>query len=257
MIKIAVPNKNYFKILIDNFSNKASEYGLELMQTSETEIEKLLVNDQIDIALLNPLNYGKSLLSDEFELIPTTCLSGVNFTDLEHIYFSKNLVNIHNLGIKENEKYISLITKIVLSEKYNFEIITDTYENAANDFHKFDAILTDEKIEGNQNHLDLCEEWHDAAEYELPLGFWVAKKGHDAELYAKIINEIASDELKDQSLVNENIVKTHTTYKRDGFIKYKFDTDTENAIDNVMELLYQLGYLKEITESKISQNQDK
>ncbi len=228
---------------------------MEIVFGEEDSIAELLSISEADIALLNPLSYGKLLLNGEYDLIPTTCISTLSYTDLEKIYFGNNLIEINSLGLPEPNNFLEIITKVILQEKYNFEVTSNLFEGSAVEaLDKFNAILTNEKISDNFNSLDLTEEWFDTFEHELPLGFWVARPGENSELLTQITREISAQNLSASQSVQENVSKSNTSYEREGEIKYTFDTKTEEAIDNILELLYQLGYLEEMTDAKISMN---
>lgn len=255
MIKIAVPDNDYFKILTENLKEVSAQYDLELIIAKENKIDELLINEEADIALMNPLNYGKLLLNGEYGLIPTTCISALGYSDLIKIYFGQNLKSITKLGIGNEEPFLELIAKIILMEKYNFDVTVSRFTGNKEDALKqYDAILTYDKIENYSSSLDLSEEWTDTFEYELPFGFWVSRVSENAEKYAEITRAIAAKNLPNAQSMHEDIRKAETNYEREGEIKYLFDNKTEDAIDNILEILYQLGYLEEMTDSKISEN---
>jgi predicted solute-binding protein len=254
-IRIAVPTKKYFKPLIDNFDKIKDQYDLELLIAPEDKVAEMLMEGEAEIGLLNPLDYGKLLLSNEFEIIPTTCLSAASYSDLEKIYFAENLTSISSIGLETKDPFLELITKITLLEKYNFETNSSIFEGSAEKaLKKFDAVLSSEIIPGKPNSLDLTEEWFDTFEYELPLGFWVTRMDADTKTFAEVTLKIAKEELPDTLPMVEEVKKADTNYEREGIIKLQFDRSTESAIDDILELFYQLGYLDEMIDAKISQN---
>lgn len=254
-IKIAIPDKEYFRPLVGNHSFLVQAEEIDITFLPEDDIPELLDKGFADLALLNPLNYGKLLLNEEYDIIPTKCLSGVSFSELEKIYFAENLTGISSVGINEKSSFLEIISKIILQEKYNFETqFNPTKGSLQEALLLFDAVLTSQKIPGKINSLDLTEEWFDTFEFELPLGFWVAKKSDNLEKFTDLTHKIAQENLADFVPLWEEIQNSSTNYEREGRIKYQFDSDTEAAIDQILELLYQLGYLDEMTDSKISLN---
>lgn len=253
-MKIAFPKKEYYKVLIENFQEIKNKFDLEIIYCNDKEASDLLKTGGTDLALLNPLTYGLILQSDEYKLIPTTCLSAINFTNLEKLYFAENLKFISNVAMESNDLFIALITKLILLEKYNFETKTSVFDGNVKDvLRKYEAYVTTKTCDKTHSPLDLTEEWFDTLEYELPLGFWVIKNDSDSELMMNITKELSKTDLPFSIKINEHIHENETDYQREGEIKYQFNSQTETAIDNIMELLYQLGYLDDIADSKIVQ----
>lgn len=255
-IKIAFPKKEYYKVLIENFQEIEKKFDLEMIFCNDKEAADLLKTGGADLALLNPLTYGLILQSDEYKLLPSTCISAINFTNLEKVYFAENLKFISTVAMESDDLFIALITKLILLEKYNFETKTSVFNGKVKDALKqYEAYVTTKTCDKTHSPLDLSEEWFDTLEYELPLGFWVIKNDSDSDsdLMMNITKELSKEELPYSIKVNEHILENETDYQREGEIKYQFDSQTETAIDNIMELLYQLGYLDDIADSKIVQ----
>jgi predicted solute-binding protein len=252
-IKIAIPDKIYLKPLINNFPEVTSKLDCELIFKDENEIVDLLKKSEIDIGFLDPLHYGKLIMDDEFDLLSSTCFSAKGFTKFANIYFKENLVAIHTLAINNKEDYIATIAQILLEDKYNFDIKIEQFKDVLNYIpQECDAVLTTTDKQISEHSLDLTEEWYDNFEFELPIGFWVTAHQDDTELFKFLTNEIFDKNLNKKEEVLEEVHTRNAHYERSGEINYQFTDNTEKAIDDVLEILYQLGYLEEITDTRIS-----
>jgi hypothetical protein len=249
-IRIAFPEKHYFKPLIDNVSKVISDYDTNIEFVNEEKAMKMLDSGEVELAFLNPLTYGNLTSLENFSILPTTCLSAANYSNLEKIYLNDNLKVIETFGIHSDTFFLEYITKIILIEKFDFDIKAEYYDDIAEyNLFKFDAFLSEENI-STLKSLDLTEEWFDSFEFELPLGFWVAKKNADTEKLKEITFKLATNDLENVR-VYEEVHNGDLEYEREGFIKYRFDAQTEKAIDEILELFYEMGLMEEMKDSKV------
>ena len=251
-IKIAVPKGKYIENLISNLVETSRVYGVELIYSKENDIPNLFLSKSIDLALMNPLNYGKLVETEPFHIIPTTCVAANGFSRLATIVFEENLIELKKIAVPEKESFLAIATKIIYDEKYDFSIklIEQTLDkpNNANDY---DAALSFEKDIEKTGTMDLTEEWTDNFEFAMPLAFWVMSEKADAEQMKKITNSLIKKDLANPEVIFEHYHSGALSYERQGEIHWNFYPEFEKVIDDTLELLYQLNYLKLLSDSHI------
>jgi hypothetical protein len=252
-IKIAIPKKEYLFPLLSNFENSKKEFDFEILFANEEQIAEMLLEQKIDIGFLDPLSYGNLLLKDDFEILPTTCLSVLGFSKLCTIYFSNNLVEVSYLIANKNDAFLATIAKILISEKFNFDPeIKYLSDSLPSELKSNEAIVLTEQNNNFPISIDLSEEWEDSFETILPIGFWVIKANQIDTNYKQLTKSLF---LYNDAPVLPIVEEVHTQkahYERQGEIYYTFSESIESAIDNLLELLYQKGFLDEMTDSKIN-----
>lgn len=252
-IKIAIPNKDYLLPLLSNFENTRQEFDFEIFFANEEQISEMLLEDKIDAGFLDPLSYGNLLLKDDFEILPTTCFTSFGFSKICTIAFSDNLIEVNSLLADKNETFLATIAKILISEKFNFEPQIIYYEEMApKELKNTEAIVLTKQINNFPISLDLSEEWEDSFETLLPIGFWVIRSSQQNSQLKELTKSLFSYYDTPTIPITEEVLTKNAHYERQGELNYLFSEKVESAIDNLLELLYQKGYLDEMTDSKIN-----
>ena len=253
-IKIAVPKGKYIENLISNLVETSKHYDLELIYSKENDIPNLLLNKSIDLALMNPLNYGKILESEPFRIVPTTCIAADGFSKLATIVFEENLIELKKIAVPEKDSFLAIATKIIYDEKYDFGIkLIEQSDEKPKNTNDYDAVLSYEKDMEKPGTMDLTEEWADNFEFAMPVAFWVMSEKADTEHIKKITNSLTKKDLTNPEVIHEHYHSGALSYERQGEIHWNFYTEFEKIIDDTLELLFQLNYLKLLSDSHIAE----
>ena len=249
-IKIYIPKNDYLAELVKNFGYISSKYELVQFDTNDNIIEAFN-NNEIDLALVDPLTYAQITSEFDYYIVPTKCLSAIGYTGLATIYFGQNLRSIQSLAYCSPNEYFSILSSILFNEKYSFEVkTTKISELSIQTLENYDAILSTQKFSKYKNTLDLTEEWFDTFETPLPIALWIV-----SEQYAKdVIKEITNNLFNYQD--NENLTikivdDAPNQFGREGTINYNFSDEFVNSFNEIIQLFYQLGIIDDMKELKI------
>lgn len=252
-IKIAVPTGKYINNLIANIDEASKLYDLDLIYAREKDIPTLFLNHSIDLALMNPLNYGKLLETNPYSILPTTCIAAQGFSRLATIIFEANLIELKKIAVLDKDSFLAIATKIIYDEKYDFGIkLIEQNSGKSSGGNTYDAVLSFEKDIENPSTMDLTEEWTDNFALEMPLAFWVIPENTDIELMKNITLSLIKKETPNPEVIHEHFHSGALSYERQGEIHWRFYPELEKAIDDTLELLFQLNYLKLLSDSHIA-----
>lgn len=249
-IKIYFPSNEYLENLTTNFDKVQKKY--EIIKIDEkVNLKEALNQNEIDLALVDPITYANISSEIEYSIVPTKCLMAAGYTGIGSIYFAKYLREISSIAYCPNNKYLALLSKIVLKEKYSFEIeATELEKVSLGDLKNYDAILCTEKFDESPNSLDLTEEWFDTFEYPLPIAFWIALENFDYEGISKITELLYNPQEKDNQVLDKH--KTPTSqYERSGLIINDFSDEAIKSFEEIIQLFYQLGYIEDMKDIRI------
>ncbi|HRT67681.1 MAG TPA: hypothetical protein P5216_02960 [Bacteroidota bacterium] len=251
-IKIAVPKGKFINNLIENFEHTKDQYNIELIYSKEMDIPNLMLNNDVDLALMNPLNYGKILEISPYKIISSTCIAAEGYSKLATIIFGDNLTKIENIAVTEKNSFLAIATKIIYDEKYDFNIkLIDQDNSKSKELNTYDAVLSYEKDIKETGTMDLTEEWTDYFGIALPIAFWVVPDKSNIEQMIQITRQLIKKDINDPEVINEQYKSNETSYERQGIIHWHFYSELEKAIDDTLELLYQLNYLNLLSDSHI------
>lgn len=253
-IKIAVPNElEIYNLLIQNYLNNSLENNpnndnFEIIVTDEKTVLNLLEKDKVDIALLNPIQYGKGVKKGDFSVIPANVLSLYGYTEIMNIFFKPRLINIKKILIESKESYLSNLSLLMLKEKFDIDgEIGEINEknNLDNWKNEFDCLIYKDVDDKSLVKMDVGEEWDLLCEQPLPLLLWVTKQNNK-----KIINmEILKDQLNllskpSNSLTNDisiditDVNEKDKSKRRVGKISATWNDEIEEAINFTLEFLF-------------------
>ncbi|MEN6296121.1 MAG: MqnA/MqnD/SBP family protein [Chloroherpetonaceae bacterium] len=253
-IKIAVPEGKYINNLIANIDAAKNKYNLELIYAKEKDIPQLLLNKSADLSIMNPLNYGKLLETEPFRMLPTTCINALGFSRLATISFKEDLMELKKIAAPDKDSFLAIATKIIYDEKYDFGIkLVELSKEEKKSSISFDAELSYEENIEYPSTMDLTEEWSDNFNYAMPIAFWVISESADVELMKNITQELILKDLPNPQVIHEHYHRGAISYERQGLIQWQFSPELEKAIDDTLELLFQLNYLTLLSDSHIAE----
>lgn len=248
-IKVYFPKNEYLTKLVRNFDELSTKYDLVEFHEVENLIEALN-NNEIDLALVDPLTYSKISSEQDYFIVPTKCLGAIGYTKIITIYFGQHLRKVESLAYSPGDEFFAILSNILLNEKYSFDVKPIKMANISiNTLEKFDAILSTDKFDYN-NTLDLTEEWFDAFESSLPISFWIVSEKYANDLIIEITNELFNHQDQENLTINLfDDIANH--YEREGVISYEFSDGFINSLDEIIQLFYQLGIVDDMKELKI------
>lgn len=218
-----------------------------LIKTTEEKAAELLLNTQVEIAMMTPLSFAKISKKGDWRLIPTTVLATKGYSELLTLSFQQNLKTLQDIYFENGNEYLIAITKILLAEKYDIHTnITNKSSNAGN----FDAFISYFAKDAGEFTIDVSEDWYDTFEFPLPFVFWVAP----AEIEdSKIL--LITEEIKDHLLTKSEHIDEYTDapkhISRSGEIIWQWSDEIEDAIDKTMDLLFYHHIIEDIPDTKI------
>lgn len=247
--KIYFPRYDYLSQLVGRYVPN-QEYELVEVR-DDSELIELLNENKIDLALVDPLIYSQIESETDYAVVPTAGIFAIGFTRIATIYFSRNLREISNLAYSNIGEYFHILAKLILFEKYDFEIETTKILNTSlDDLKNYNAILTSQKFDDYPNSLDLTEEWFDAFEFPLPIAFWIAAKNHNLDELVKI-----TQELLNSSEIEDNIYEHHEsqkfTYDREGSIIHNMTQEGIQYIEEIIQLFYEIGLIDNMKDVRV------
>jgi len=254
-LRIFFPSNNYLADLTKNYNFISAEIDLVRIGENENIID-LLNNNEVDLALIDPLTYSSISGEYEFAIVPTKCLVAAGYTGIASIYFAKYLREIESIAFDAQNKYFALLTSIILKEKYSFETqITELTETSIKDLKNFDAIISTNQFEGYNNSLDFTEEWFDTFEFPLPIAFWVAPEHYDYDTITKI-TELLYDINKTENEITDVQKDTGSSYEQEGMIINQFSDEIIKYLEEIIQLFFQLGLIENMKDIRILGSED-
>jgi len=248
-LKIAVPDNKYYERLYKN-----SNEFIEIIPVKEEKIITLMVTNRVDGALLNPLSYGIIRNNLDIRVVNSHCLSAVGFTNLSKVLFKSDIKRIKSIGARNPNLYLSIMSKIMLAERYGIELdITETDKEAEGILDEFDtAIILDENY-SNPSSIDLTENWSDSYSQVFPIAMWCLRSDIDLNNFSQVFDDLYDNTCPiNEKITEENSKNENVSYgRREGELIWKWDKLMEEACDNVLEILYYHQYISEIYDIKM------
>lgn len=139
--------------------------NFEIVYAKPHECAKMLLNEELDAALIPSIEYGRS--KDEYLILDSFCIGANQEVQSVLLFFKEDLENIETVAIDNSSRTSVILSKIILEEKYELE--PDYIEMEADldkMLEKADAALLigDNALiqsQKNSNYLDLADEWLD------------------------------------------------------------------------------------------------
>ena len=235
-MKIAYSSNELSELLIRKENQQVNQ---DILILQESEIEKLLVNGKIKIALVNPLMYGRIRQKKDVRILPINSLMLEDFTNILSLNISHNIKEHNKLkAIVENE-YLICIAKILLAERYNIQV---------KEISSFEG--SELKLNDSNATLDISEDWFESFKHLLPIYFWVVALDEDLlqiEEYHNLIKPLCYP--------NDEYIQSSDGL-REGRIIRNWVSESEDSIDNTLDILFYHNYLENMMDSKIYNLED-
>ncbi|MBS3999043.1 MAG: hypothetical protein KGZ71_01030 [Desulfobulbaceae bacterium] len=249
--KIYISNNDICDIITANAKSASEHFDFELKLVDEKNMLKAITSNHADLALVSPLVYGMCMNKADLRIIPEKCLAFVGFNGKSSILFRQGEKNLSKVGALHINDYLSVIAKILFSERYDIEPQFVEYSGSSTEIpQELSAILRIGDFP-DKSSLDLSEDWFDSFEFPLPIAFWVGRNEEIIPEFIDFIKSSAADELPTEYPVHEHIDENTGQYVRSGSVITKWNDEVRSALDQTLQMLYLRTYFTDIPAVKL------
>lgn len=257
-LTIAIPDNQFYLPIIQNCDAIAMQNNFTIIRTTEKRCAELLLDNRADIAFLSPLEYGLAVGKVDYRIIPATAVSGEGFTNIASIYFSPFLQTINTAAAPNPDDFISVAGKLVLTEKFDIHTKLIQCSGSLDELlNKADAAILWNSTILPPASLDITEEWLDAFDNPLPLGFWVCRPEELPDNITQIIHSFASSQISAVQIIHDHDCDSPESHEnsygdfREGSIYWQWSDQTEEWLDQTLDALFYHSYIPAIPAVKI------
>lgn len=247
-MRIAIPNTPYTRLLTERAEALCAANGWTLTVTSESNCAKLLRTQAVDLALLSPLGYASAVGRTDERIIPGPTVSLMDYTNVAGVRFLPGAVDVVRCVADEPDAYAIVMMGLLLAERLDTPISVKSRADEPEPEAELVAAAP-----GKPLALDLGEEWFDATDLPLPMAMWVClgELEDDDIDFLKIVNQLCSDDLPEQVAVSEMLEPGIDAFPREGAMLYRWSPEVEEAVGEVIELLFYHQLIPEIAKVKL------
>ena len=251
-INIAVPTGKMYDTLLKNSKEAAEKYNLNIIRADELQCSKLMQNNRVNLALLTPAGYAAGLGRADYRVMPYTCLAAVNYTGLASIFFKQGLRTVKTMVSPDSEQYLIKMGKLILAERFEMFVELSNKKGSVEELlRESDSVAVMEKSTGNDQALDISEEWFNAHEMPLPLAVWVCRNEEAPENIEEIIYALAGANLPAETDVSEKHSGIDQVEPRDGKLMFKWSEEVKSSLDQVLQFMFYHQLFDEVPGVKI------
>lgn len=213
---------------------RSPEFDLSVGTPGELALK--LRGDHLDGAFLSPVD--AALNSRTLRLVPGGALVSRGGGRTAHLVFREGLHTIGTIAADPGRTAEIVLAHLVLLEKYDtVPRIIPLPPDTTDPLSAADAVLLAgdraRSSPGDNNRIDLIEEWEDVAELPFVHGLWFAREGRLGAADAAPFSAPAGGA------------------ERDGALSYAYDDDARAGLSEFLEIAYYHGILKEIPEFRV------
>lgn len=243
-MKIAIPRLELAQPLLEHATEIAARNGFTLIEASLEECGTMLLNNNVDVALMSPHGYGLGVGKVDYRLIPGPCVALVEFTNAFGLWFPESGSALSTFYATEPDAYLSVISRLVMAEKFDVHL---TYTSSADSAD----VRIGPTSENPAPAMDLGEEWFDIVESPLPVAVWVHRVDMDNAEAVEIVREFANTQ-KLHREVSEIVPITADHMPREGKILYRWSDDIHEGMEAALHMLFYHQLLPEIPAIKLT-----
>lgn len=254
-IKIAIPNNPIYMEITENAENIAEKSNMEIYRLPENQLGELFLSNRFDVALINPLIYGKGVIKGDYRVIKGPALFAEGYTETVSMYFNPKLSTIDKFTVTSKDEYLMIISRILLAERYGIlGELDESKGTISDDLDKYDAAFAYGKPD-NIRSMDLTEDWTDQFRISLPIAFWAVKNEEEPLGIVEAVHRFTRENLKPEKIIKEKPSKDEINYHRTGKLIYHWQDYLEKDIDETLELLFLHQQTPEMAAVKIIESQ--
>jgi len=238
-INIAVPTGKMYDVLLENSKEAAEKHNLNIIRADEQQCSKLMLNNRVSAALLTPSAYAAGMNKADYRVMPYTCLAAVNYTGLASIFFKQGLRTVKTMASPDSELFLIKIGKLILAERFEMIVELSNRKGSVEELlNESDSVAVIEKSEGNDQALDISEEWFNAHEMPLPLAVWTCRNEEAPDKIEEIIYALAGANLPAEIDVLEKRSGIDQVEPRDGKLMFKWNEEVKNSLDQILQFMF-------------------
>lgn len=242
-MKIAIPRLELAQPLLTHAADVAARHGITLIEASLEECGTMLLNNNVDVALMSPHGYGLGVGRVDYRLIPGPCLALEDYTHAYGLWFPESGSALETYHATNPEAYLSVISRLVMAEKFDVHLA-----------YTADATRADVTIGSTTENptpaMDLGEEWFDIVESPLPLAVWVHRVDSEHLERVELVREFADQHLHHRE-VSEFVPITADHMPREGKILYRWNDEVQEGMEAALHMLFYHQLLPEIPAIKL------
>lgn len=242
-MKIAIPRLDLAQPLLENAAAVAERHGITLIEASLEECGSMLLNNNVDVALVSPHGYGMGVGRVDYRIIPGPCLALEDYTHAFGLWFPESGSALSTYHATNPDAFATVISRLVMAEK--FEVHLD-YTSSSD---QADCTIGPSS-ENPTPAMDLGEEWFDIVETPLPLAIWVHRVDTDAGEHVELVREFANQLLLHRE-VSEIVSMTSDRMPREGKILYRWSDEVQEGLEAALHMLFYHQLLPEIPAIKL------
>jgi len=250
MNKALVLSSDLTKLLLHNSMQLSPDFEIEFIYCNENEIAQKLINEEYQLALINPLIYSKIIKYKDLRILPSSALGVKGWSNLITLSIKNDTDDICRIQVEQNQLFIREIAKIIMSERFNLEVEFIETKSEPNNFELNNSFLNILPIQNEKITIDLTEDWLDTFDFLLPIAFWVVPAEIEDISLVELTKSLREKAKSGVEEVNES--SDSMSYQpRFGNIHWDFDDEFENALDDTLELFYFRNVVPDIVDSKV------
>lgn len=254
--KIYIPNVNVSDIIIANSQVAAQQCSFELIAVDEKTMLKSIINNMADLALVNPLIYGRCMTKADLRIIPSHCLAFVGYNGKTSILFKQEAKDMHQVGAVNVDDYLTIIAKLLFSERYDIEPEFVPFSGNFSEIPSNISAIVSIGDSVSENSLDMSEDWLDTFEIPLPIAFWVGRNEEIIPEFYDFIKLSAADDLPKEFPVHEAIDEGTDQFVRSGSVITMWNDEVRSALDQTLQMLYLRTFFTDIPAVKVVGDED-
>jgi hypothetical protein len=242
-MKIAIPRLELAQPLLTHAAEVSARHGFTLIEASLEECGTMLLNNNVDVALMSPHGYGLGVGRVDYRLIPGPCLALEDYTHAYGLWFPDSGTALETYHASQPEAYLSVISRLVMAEKFDVHLEYTASSESAD-------VTIGSTSENPTPAMDLGEEWFDIVESPLPLAVWVHRVDSEHIEQVGIVREFADQHLLHRE-VSEIVPITADHMPREGKILYRWNDDVQEGMEAALHMLFYHQLLPEIPAIKL------
>lgn len=244
--KIGVPDNPIYNFILQDIEEVKSKFNVEIYKLPENQISKLMLDNKLQMALVNPLIFTKIFKNSDYRIINDLCICSVGYTGLGVLNLHPNSLRISKILSNCVDDFFLEIAKLLISERYDQFPIISKFENDY-ELNPNEAIFSYNDL---NSQLDISEDWYESYEIPLVYGFWIIRNEEEPENYKEIIKDLAKDNFQSEI----PIALSNNEYNREGTIITYWDDEIKNSLKQIYELLFAAKIIDDIPELKFIEN---
>ncbi len=250
--KIAVPENVIYRDLFAEGLINADKELFRIFKVSEQRLSELMLDNQVDLALMTPISFGKGVGLSNYLILPTRILALEGFTGLASFFFNRTEKRELSCSSTNPDDFMMIIGKILLGELYGLHPEIKKMNGEWKELlEKSDIAIAWGSAPQNELTLDISEEWFLHYGCILPIGFWVCRDEDKNQELLKISQNICSKELESEIEIIEDNSSAGIYQPRKGKIIYHWKNEVKEALEHTLKILYYHQYIDEIPEVNI------